>query len=68
MVQSRWCYDRDLGDIGCFSFYPTKNIGAFGDAGAIVTNDSDLYEKVNMLRNYGSKQKYHNEILELIVD
>jgi len=51
------------GDIGCFSFYPTKNIGAFGDAGAIVTNDSDLYEKVNMLRNYGSKQKYHNEIL-----
>lgn len=51
------------GDIGCFSFYPTKNIGAFGDAGAIVTNNSDLYEKVNMLRNYGSKQKYHNEIL-----
>lgn len=51
------------GDIGCFSFYPTKNIGAFGDAGAIVTNNSDLYEKVSMLRNYGSKQKYHNEIL-----
>lgn len=51
------------GDIGCFSFYPTKNIGAFGDAGAIVTNRIDLYEKVNLLRNYGSRQKYHNEIL-----
>lgn len=51
------------GDIGCFSFYPTKNLGAFGDAGAIVTNNSDLFEKVNMLRNYGSREKYHNEIL-----
>lgn len=51
------------GDIGCFSFYPTKNIGAFGDAGAIVTNNNDLYKKINMLRNYGSEKKYHNEIL-----
>lgn len=51
------------GDIGCFSFYPTKNIGAFGDAGAIVTDNMDLYEQVSMLRNYGSRQKYHNEIL-----
>jgi len=51
------------GDIGCFSFYPTKNIGAFGDSGAIVTNDAALNEKVKMLRNYGSKIKYHNEIL-----
>ncbi|WP_313163985.1 DegT/DnrJ/EryC1/StrS family aminotransferase [Sedimentibacter sp.] len=51
------------GDIGCFSFYPTKNIGAFGDSGAIVTNNSQLYEKIKMLRNYGSKVKYQNEIL-----
>ena len=51
------------GDIGCFSFYPTKNLGAFGDAGAIVTNNQEIYEKVRMLRNYGSKVKYHNEIL-----
>ena len=51
-----------FGDIGCFSFYPTKNIGAFGDAGAITTNSIDIYEKVKMLRNYGSKIKYHNEI------
>ena len=51
-----------FGDIGCFSFYPTKNLGAFGDAGAIVTNNDDLAEKISMLRNYGSKVKYYNEI------
>ncbi len=51
------------GDIGCFSFYPTKNIGAFGDAGAIVTDNVEIYEKIKMLRNYGSKVKYHNDIL-----
>ncbi len=51
------------GDIGCFSFYPTKNIGAFGDGGAIVTDNEEVYEKIKMLRNYGSKTKYHNEIL-----
>lgn len=51
------------GDIGCFSFYPTKNIGAFGDSGAIVTDNEEVYEKMKMLRNYGSKVKYHNEIL-----
>lgn len=61
------CYDGKVtgtwGDIGCFSFYPTKNIGAFGDSGAIVTNNDELYEKIKMLRNYGSKFKYQNEIL-----
>jgi len=51
------------GDIGCFSFYPTKNIGAFGDSGAIVTDNEKINEKIRMLRNYGSKIKYHNEIL-----
>jgi len=51
------------GDIGCFSFYPTKNIGAFGDSGAIVTDNEEIYEKMKMLRNYGSKVKYHNEVL-----
>ena len=61
------CFDGKVtgswGDIGCFSFYPTKNIGAFGDSGAIVTDNVELYEKIKMLRNYGSKVKYQNEIL-----
>ncbi len=44
-----------------FSFYPGKNLGALGDAGAIVTNDSELFENISFLRNYGSKVKYHHE-------
>lgn len=49
-----------FGTLGCFSFYPTKNLGALGDGGAIVTSDVQLYEKLKALRNYGSKEKYHN--------
>lgn len=51
-----------FGISGCFSFYPTKNLGAFGDAGAIVTDDEAFADKIRMMRNYGSKIKYHNEI------
>ena len=47
--------------IGAFSFYPTKNLGALADAGAITVNNSDLEKKLRALRNYGSKIKYHNE-------
>ena len=50
-----------LGNAAGFSFYPGKNLGAFGDAGAILTNDSQLAEKVRTLRNYGSQKKYYNE-------
>ena len=50
-----------FGDIGCFSFYPTKNLGAFGDAGAILTSNKELRDKIAMLRHYGSKVKYHFE-------
>lgn len=50
-----------FGDIGCFSFYPTKNLGAFGDAGAILTNNKELAEHIACLRNYGSKVKYQFE-------
>lgn len=49
-----------FGDAGCFSFYPTKNLGAIGDAGAIVTNDDALADRLHHTRNYGSKQKYVN--------
>jgi dTDP-4-amino-4,6-dideoxygalactose transaminase len=51
------------GDIGCFSFYPTKNIGAFGDGGAVVTDNEGVFETIKMLRNYGTKLKYQNEIV-----
>lgn len=51
-----------FGIIGCFSFYPTKNMGAFGDSGCITTDNEELANKIKMLRNYGSKIKYHNEI------
>jgi dTDP-4-amino-4,6-dideoxygalactose transaminase len=50
-----------FGDAGCFSFYPTKNLGAIGDGGAIVTDDSQIAEKLLHLRNYGSRHKYVNK-------
>ena len=46
------------GDISCFSFYPTKNLGAFGDGGMILTNSEKYFNKSKLLRNYGSKEKY----------
>jgi len=52
-----------FGHLGCFSFYPTKNLGAFGDAGCVVTDDEGLRDKIRMLRNYGSSKKYHNELV-----
>ena len=54
-----------FGNIGAFSFYPTKNLGALGDAGAITTSDFDLYEKLKALRNYGSEKKYYNKYIGL---
>jgi len=50
-----------LGDAAATSFYPAKNLGAFGDAGAVTTNDAELASRVRTLRNYGSKKKYHND-------
>ncbi|MDA9707727.1 DegT/DnrJ/EryC1/StrS family aminotransferase [Prochlorococcus sp. AH-736-K21] len=50
------------GDIVCWSFYPGKNLGGFGDGGAITTNNYKIAEKIKLLRNYGSSRKYHNEL------
>lgn len=52
-----------FGDIGCFSFYPSKNIGAFGDAGAIVTNNPDIDRECRTFRNYGSEKRYYNKVV-----
>lgn len=52
-----------IGDVGCFSFYPTKGCGAFGDAGCITTNDAALAEKFRVYRNYGSRVRYQNEVV-----
>jgi len=52
----------NLGDAAGFSFYPAKNLGALGDAGAVVTNDDALADQVRVLRNYGSRVKYYNEV------
>lgn len=61
------CFDGQMtgtfGDIGCFSFYPSKNLGAFGDAGAIVTNNPEIAEEVRVFRNYGSEKRYYNRIV-----
>lgn len=61
------CFDGKMtgtfGDVGCFSFYPSKNLGAFGDAGAIVTNDEALAQAFRIFRNYGSEKRYHNKIV-----
>lgn len=52
-----------FGDIGCFSFYPSKNLGAFGDAGAITTNDYKIADDVRIFRNYGSEKRYYNKVV-----
>lgn len=61
------CFDGKttgtFGDIGCFSFYPSKNLGAFGDAGAIVTNDERIANDFRVFRNYGSEKRYYNKIV-----
>lgn len=52
-----------FGDVGCFSFYPSKNLGAFGDGGAVVVNDEQLAKEFKIFRNYGSEKRYYNKVV-----
>ena len=61
------CYKGKMtgtfGDIGCFSFYPSKNLGAFGDGGAMITDDEQIIKDIRMYRNYGSEKRYYNKVI-----
>lgn len=52
-----------FGDVGCFSFYPSKNLGAFGDGGAVVVKDEQLAKDFKVFRNYGSEKRYYNKVI-----
>jgi len=52
-----------IGDIGCTSFYPSKNLGAYGDGGAIFTNNTSLAEKIKMIANHGQKRRYYHDVV-----
>lgn len=61
-TQYGWQFVGNFGQVWCFSFYPTKNLWAYGDAGAIITNDEELYKKCKMIRNYGQENRYEHKI------
>ncbi len=60
--QNRWIKAGSMGHAAAFSFYPGKNLGAFGEAGAVTTNDDELAHKIRMLRDHGQAQKYYHDI------
>ena len=52
-----------IGDFGCFSFFPSKNLACYGDGGMVITRDQDMAQKIRFLRNHGSRVKYHHDLL-----
>jgi len=63
MEPGQWRKAGSIGDIGCFSFYPSKNLGALGDGGMVITNNEELYKKVHILRNCGRVSKYDHVVI-----
>jgi len=63
ILDGKWQIAGSIGDIGCFSFYPTKNLGAFGDGGMILTDDDNIHKKLLMLRDYGRISRYEHVML-----
>jgi dTDP-4-amino-4,6-dideoxygalactose transaminase len=63
MADGKWQVVGGLGDVGCFSFYPSKNLGALGDGGMVVTNNEEIYKRLLMLRDYGRISKYEHSII-----
>lgn len=61
------CFEEQItgtfGDVGCFSFYPSKNLGGFGEGGAVVTDNAQLADAIKVLRNYGSEKRYYNKVV-----